>query len=121
MDPIPVQPPPLPVKRPPLVWVISFLYFGSVAWSMLSFLFIFSHVVPVNPVQEAYFKSQGVLDYGLSFVVGALNLIGAITLFRLMKSAFIFFLTAFCIAFVFALYHFTTTNWLSVVVSLGIV
>ena len=115
MTTTPQEPPAIPVKRPALVWVIFILYLLSAGWVILSFALIHSGAIPLNEAQQEYFGSQAILDYGAILVCGALNLAGAIFLFRLKKPAFHLFATAFGLGLAVTGYHIVAKNWLGAV------
>lgn len=121
MSRIPGQPPPLPINRPALVWVISIFYFVSAGWVLLSFALIFSGLIPLTDVQKTYFQAQTVFDYGSTALIGGANLVGAVLLFLLRRQAFPFFLTAFSFGLIQTLYQIVTKNWLGAIGGPGLV
>jgi hypothetical protein len=121
MSTTPQEPPPIAVKRPALVWVISIFYILSAGWVVLSFALIHSGAIPLNEAQQEYFRSQTILDYGSTVVIGALNLVGAILLFLLKKPAFHLFATAFGVGLAFTAYQIVAKNWLGAIGGPGLV
>jgi FtsH-binding integral membrane protein len=114
-------PPPGPVKRPALVWVISIFYFLSAGWTILSFLLILSGAFPMNEAQKEYFQSQSPVDYGSTFLIGTANLVGAVLLLLLKKPAFHLFATAFAVGLVLTGYQIFTKNWLGAIGGPGLI
>ena len=100
-----------PVKRPPLVWVISILYFISAGTYFLSLALIFSGAASID-AQSQYFQSLTVLDHAVAFVAVALNLLGAVFLLLLKKPAFWLFLAAFGIDTAAVIYQIFAKHWL---------
>ncbi|NVO15086.1 MAG: hypothetical protein HXX10_13710 [Rhodoplanes sp.] len=80
-------------RRTVWIWVIFLWFLFSVGWTLLSFYLIRSGVVPVEPVQQAYFDRLTIVDYASTVLVAALNLAGALALFMLRKAALPIFLT----------------------------
>jgi hypothetical protein len=115
------NPPPLPRQRPVLVWVIAIFYWLSAGWTMLSFALIFSGLIPLNDAQKTYFDSQTLFDYGSTFLVGTANILGAIALFSLKRSAFPLFASAFGIGISLVIYQIFAKNWLEAVGGPGLV
>ncbi len=121
MSTTPQELPPIPGRRPALVWVISIFYFLSAGWVLLSFSLIYSGAIPLNEAQKAYFQSQTVFDHGSTIVIGASNLVGAILLFLLRKQAFHFFVAAFSVGLALTLYQIVAKNWLGAIGGPGLV
>jgi hypothetical protein len=114
-------PPPLPRKRPALVWVISIFYIVSAGFTLLSFALIFSESIPLNEAQRAYFQSQTPFDYGSSFLIGLGNLTGAVLLFLLRRHAFHCFAGAFALGILLLGYQILAKNWLGAIGGPGLV
>jgi hypothetical protein len=121
MNTTPQEPPPVPAKRPALVWVISIFYFLSAGWVLLSFFLIYSGAIPLNEAQKAYFQSQTFFDHASTVVIGASNLTGAVLLFLLRKQAFHFFVAAFSVGLALTLYQIAAKNWLGAIGGPGLV
>jgi hypothetical protein len=115
------NPPPVPAKRPALVWIISIFYFVSAGWTMLSFLLIFSGAIPLNEAQKEYFQSQSPVDYGSTLLIGTANLVGAVLLLLLKKPAFHLFATAFGVGLLLTVYQIFTKNWLGAIGGPGLI
>jgi hypothetical protein len=99
-------------KRTGWIWAILIFYLISAGLTLLSFVLIYSGTIPVNPAQRAYLFSLSSFDVGITFLIGLLNISGAVALFLLNRMAFNLFVTAFVAAFVLALWHATTKGWL---------
>jgi hypothetical protein len=121
MTTIPQEPPPIAVNRPALVWVISIFYFLSAGWVILSFALIHSGTIPLNEAQKEYFRSQTILDYGSTLVIGVSNLVGAVLLLALKKPAFHLFATAFGVGLALTVYQIFAKNWLGAIGGPGLV
>ena len=113
--------PPIERKRPKLVWVITVFYVISAGWTLLSFALIYSGITPLNAAQVAYFKSQTILDTFFTIIIGALNFVGAIFLFSLMRTAFHLFLSAFILSILMTAYHIFSKNWLAAIGGPGLI
>ena len=100
-------------KRPILVWVIVAFFLLSASFTLLSFYLILSGAVPLTPAQQTYFEKLTKVDYGLSIVVGVVNLTGAIALFLLRRLAFYLFSGALALSMLMAPWHMLTKDWLS--------
>ena len=121
MTTISESPPPIPRKRPALVWVISIFYFVSAGWTILSLALIYSGVIPLKEAQKTYFDSQTLCDHGSTLVVVVTNLAAAVLLFLLKKPAFHLFATAFFIGLMLTVYQVIVKNWLGVIGGPGLV
>ena len=113
--------PPIAVKRPALVWVISIFYFISAGWVILSFALVYSGSIPLNEAQREYFQSQTIFDHGSTLLIGVSNLVGAVLLLALKRPAFHLFASAFGIGLAVTLYHIVAKNWLGVIGGPGLV
>jgi hypothetical protein len=109
----PSKPPPLR-KRPVWVWIISLFYvLGAVATS-LSFIEIFSGMVPLDQAHKIYFQSMTPFDWSLTAIIGLGNLVGAILLFILRRWAYFFFAGAFLISLLQEIYQVGARNLIGV-------
>jgi len=99
-------------KRPKLVWAITIFYVISVPFTLLSVLSVSTGQVPLSPAMQAYFDSLSVFDYSLTTLVAALNVAGAISLFRLRTSAVWLLTVALGLNGFLSLSHALTTNWI---------
>lgn len=108
-------------RRPKLVWVITIFYFISVGWTLFSFASIYSGFIPVDEAQAVYFKSQTIIDILFTIVIGLLNILGAIFLFLLRRSAFYLFLSAFAFGLIMTAYHIIFKNWLAAIAGPGLI
>ena len=85
-----IEDPSAPPRRPTWVWVISILYVLGGLWSLFITTMMHSGAFPTPPEARAYYDSLSVVDYTLTFLTTALNVIGGILLFRLRAKAFVF-------------------------------
>src|SRR5712691_9905799 len=102
-----------PAKRPKLVWIVFLFYLFSVVYTGLSFFLVFSGSISVTPEQAAYFRNLSVFDWTMTGVTAALNLAGAIAIFLLRKSAFLFFASSLGLSILQTLVHAYTTNFIA--------
>ena len=109
------------MKRPAIVWTICIFYLFSAGWTLLSYLLIYLRLIPLNEVQEAYFRSLTTFHYVSTTVIAASNLVGAILLFRLKKEAFQFFVAAFVISLAMTGYEIVAKNWIGAIGGPGLV
>lgn len=114
-------PPPLPTKRPVLVWVISIFYFISAGWLLLSFALTFSGAIPMNEAQKEYFRAQTVFDYASATLLGLGNLTGVVLLLSLKRYAFHLFAGAFGLELILTGYQIVAKNWLGAIGGPGLV
>ena len=114
-------PPPVPVKRPTLVWIISIFYFISAGWTMLSFLMLFTGAIPLNDAQREYFQAQSLIDYASTIIIGTANLVGAVLFLLLKKPAFHLFATAFSVGLLLTVYQIFTKDWLGAIGGPGLI
>ena len=114
-------PPPIPRRRPALVWVISIFYLFSVGGTLLSFALLASGVLPLSEAQKTYFQSQTTLDYGITLLISLSNLTGAVMLFLLRRHALYCFAGAFIVGLLFTGYQIMAKNWLGAIGGLGLV
>ncbi len=108
-------------KRPGWVWAISIFYFLSAAYTLLAFFLIYSGAVPLQPEQRAYFSQLALFDYGVTVLMGTLNLAGAVTLFLLRRIAFHLFTTAFSIGILMTVWHTVEKGWVAAIGPAGLV
>jgi len=106
--------PPKP-KRPKLVWVITIFYFLSAGYILLAVILIYGGFITLSDVQQAYIESETNFDKSVSLFIGALNLYGAVLLFRLKKHAFHIFLCAFVISILMTIYECICKNWIQAI------
>jgi len=109
------------MKRPAIVWTICIFYLFSAGWTLLSYLLIYFRLIPLNEVQEAYFRSLTTFNYVSTTVIAASNLVGTILLFRLKKEAFQFFVAAFVIGLAMTGYEIVAKNWIGAIGGPGLV
>ena len=93
-------PPLLPARRPTLVWIISLFYFFGTAALPFCYAIIYTGWFPFSDAQKAQLATQTAFDHSMTVLIVVLNLIGAIQLFRLKKTAFPFFLSTFLLGLV---------------------
>ncbi|MDC0254445.1 hypothetical protein OAK75_06060 [Bacteriovoracales bacterium] len=110
-----------PIKRPKMVWAISLFYFLSAGHNLLSFILIYSGLIPLNEAQETYFKSQSILDHVFSALIFSANLAGAILLFLLKKYAYQALLYGFIITILMLIYQIIFKNWITVIGTSGFI
>src|SRR4051794_32950773 len=77
-------------RRPNWVWVIAVLYVLGGLWSLFITTMMHSGAIPTPPAAPAYYDSLSTLDYTLTFLTTALNVIGGILLFRLRAQGLVF-------------------------------
>lgn len=106
-------------KRPKLVWAITGIYVLSVGGTLLSFFLIPTGLISFDPAMQTYFDSLSTFDYVQSLLAGAINLAGAISLFRLCKSAVWLFAVALGLNGFLTLSHMLTTNWMEAMAETG--
>jgi hypothetical protein len=104
-------------SRPKLVWVITIFYFLCVGFGSLGLVLFFGGFLTfeMNDTQRAYFESESNFDTSVRLFIGALNLYGAILLFRLKKHAFHIFLCAFVISILMTVYECICKNWIQAI------
>ena len=109
--------PPLPKPKPALAWVISLFYFISAPFTILYIpllRLLSSAAIPLPEVQRQYFQSQTVVDYSLIGLTAALNLAGAIFLFKLRHQALYFFGSVVVVTILNFVYQIAYKNWIAV-------
>jgi hypothetical protein len=92
-------------RRPGWVWVISFFFFLSAGWTLLSIFLVSSGALQLPPAQRAYFDNLTGLDYGLSIILGLVNLSGAISLFFMRKIALDLFIVALLVNLPYSIWN----------------
>jgi len=113
--------PPIPAKRPALVWVISIFYFLSAGWTTLSLALVLSGGIPLSPAQQQYVSSLTAFDYASTLVIGISNLAGTVLLLLLRRHAYLFFAGAFGLGILLTLYQILTRNWLGAAGGAGLI
>ena len=108
-------------KRPGWVWAISIFYFISAVFTLLSFYVIFSGRISIDPAQKAYFDSLTPIDYGITIILGLLNLTGVVTLFLLRRQAFYFFTGSFIVNILMTIWHLLSKGWIAAIGGPGLV
>lgn len=93
-------------KRPILVWLIAVFYGLGALWTLLSFALFFSGRINVPPAEAAYFASLTPIDLTLTVLLAISGLVGAIMLFRLKRSALVFFLIALVLNISYSIWTF---------------
>jgi len=116
-----IEPPPLPKRRPALVWVIALFYAVGLFSTIASYAIVFSPSFPANAAQKQYFSSLTLIDHALTFLVVMTNAAGAVMLFQLKKLAPVLFASAFAVAVVTVIYQCLVKNWLAAVGVAGLV
>jgi hypothetical protein len=109
------EPPPIPKKRPVLVWVISIFYGFSIVSTVASYAVVFSKAIPTTAAQRQYFDSLTIVDHAMTAIIVTLNGVGAVMLFRLKKQAPLFFSCAFGLGLITIAYQCVAKNWFSAV------
>ena len=99
-------------RRPPMVWLITVLYFVSAVWALLSLLLAYSGKVKLPPAQARFLQQQSDFDILMTVVMGALNLTGVVYLFRMRRPALAFFATTFILGIGMSIYHVLAQGWL---------
>ena len=99
-------------RRPGWIWVISIFYMLSGGWTLLSFYLIFSGSIPLMTAQRAYFEALSSVDMLLTFLIGLVNLSGAIALFLLRRVAFHLFVGALVASTILTVWHAATKGWI---------
>ena len=113
--------PPIPAKRPALVWVISIFYFLSAGWTTLSLALVLSGGIPLSPAQQQYVSSLTAFDHASTLVIGSSNLAGAVLLLLLRRHAYLFFAGALGLGIPLTLYQILTRNWLGAAGGAGLI
>ncbi|SDH98115.1 hypothetical protein [Propionivibrio dicarboxylicus] len=109
-----------PRKRNFWIWLIIIWSFGSGVLSLFSFFAVEFGAIPLSDAQRAYFDNLGLLDHLAGVLSAALNLLGAITLFKLRKQAVYLFFCAFGISVLLTGWHAVTRGLSGGLVELGI-
>ena len=92
-------------KRPFVVWVIFISYILSTASTISSYMFFWSGKIQQVPELGVIANSMTVVDYGFSFIMGVLNMIGAWMLFNLKRNSYNIFLSVFGICLLSIVYQ----------------
>ena len=74
-------------RRPVLVWVVFLWFVFSAGYTLLSFALIFSGRVPLSDQASRYLSSLSPLDYAVTILALLLNVVGAVALLLLRRSA----------------------------------
>jgi len=107
-------------KRNFWIWLIVIWSFGSGIISLLSFFAVQFGAVPLNDAQRDYFDNLGLIDHMAGVLSAALNVAGAITLFKLRKQAMYLFFAAFGTSVLLSGWHATTRGLSGGLIELGI-
>lgn len=107
------------IKRPKWVWAISFFYFISAIYTLLSLYLIHTGAIPIPEATKAYLDSLTTIDHIITIVIWVVILVGAISLFFLRKMAYPLFLISFVVNILMSLWHMLSKNMLSALVSGG--
>jgi hypothetical protein len=89
-----VDDPSAPPRRPKWVWAISIVYVLGGLWSLFITTMMHSGTLPTPPEARAYYDSLGGVDYTLTLLTTALNVMGGVLLFRLRAKALVFLAAA---------------------------
>lgn len=112
---------PIPRTRPKWATAIVVFIVLSAGYSLLSLTLVLTGVIPLDDAGRRYFNSLSPLDHVLSVAMGALNLAGAVYLFRLRRQAFYLFLAAFLLGVSLTVYQMVTTNFVAVMAGSGMI
>jgi len=81
-------------NRPIGVWVFSAFYGFTALFAMVGWLVVLSDTIPLDSPEREYYQSLTALDYLITFLLAALTLMAALTLFLLRRvSAWLFTLS----------------------------
>lgn len=108
-------------KRTKWVWAITIFYIVSVGLTVVSFVFIFSGAISIPDNKKQYFANLTVVDHVLGLLVGGVNLVAAIQLFRLRKMGSYLFLSALALGLVLTIWHAATKGWLAATGNSGLI
>lgn len=107
-------------KRNFWIWLIVIWSFGSGAISLLSFFAVQFGAVPLSDAQRDYFDNLGLIDHMAGVLSAALNLLGAVYLFKLRRQAMVLFFCAFGTSVLLSGWHASTRGLSGGLLELGI-
>ena len=102
------------VKRPVLVWVIFLFYLAATLSTFAGLFLIYSGRVAMNSVQQAYFAHLSILDHLATVLLVSINLVGAVMLFRLRRTAVTLFAAALALNLILTLRAMLSSRQLDV-------
>ena len=118
------QPPPPPVGRPVLVWVICIFYFIGIPLGILSAILLAallaSGSVPIPKAQQHFLHSLSYVHYCTKALNYALVLTWAILLFRLKRQSLYFLLASLALAALTLIYSVFAKDWFAAAGVLGL-
>lgn len=106
-------------KRPKWVWAIFIFYFFSAGFTLLSYYLLFTGVTTLTPEENKYFDSLSKLDHGLTIIIGSLNLLAALSLFMLKRTALYLFTASISIGILVTGWHIIYKGWFEVLGGIG--
>ena len=95
-------------RRPVLVWVVFLWFVFSAGYTLLSFALIFSGRVPLSDQASRYLSSLSPLDYAVTILALLLNVVGAVALLLLRRSAPYLFSAALLLSIASVVLHALT-------------
>lgn len=104
-----------------MVWVISLLYFTSLAGTLVSFALIYSGAMPMIPELKLRLESLSWIDYGVTILVTLGNFAGAALLLLLRRQAYTLFVSVFALSIASVVYEIVVKNGWSDLKVLGLV
>jgi hypothetical protein len=102
------------VKRPVLVWVIVLFYLAATLSTFTGLFFIYSGRLVMNSAQQAYFAHLTIFDHLATVFLVSINLVAAIMLFRLRRTAVALFAAALALNLILTLRAMLSSNQLDV-------
>jgi hypothetical protein len=102
------------VKRPVLVWVIFLFYLVATLSTFAGLFLIYSGRVAMNSAQQAYFAQLTIFDHLATVLLVSINLVAAIMLFRLRRTAVALFAAALALNLILTLRAMLNSNQLDI-------
>ncbi len=108
-----------PPRRPGWVWAISLFYLFSALFTGFGLYAILTHMIPLQPAQQAYFAALTPLDNSMTALIVVCNLSAALSLFLLRKIAVPLFIAGLAVNLAQTAWHTATKGWLAAMGSSG--
>jgi hypothetical protein len=106
-------------KKSILVWLILLYVLFASAIGSLSLFLLLSGAISLENEAKTYFDQLTFIDHSLTFILGILNIAGAILLFKLKSISCYFFSVAFLLNIVLHTWHILNKTWLETMTAMG--
>ncbi len=103
----------IPGERPPLVWIISIFTIGYSGFRLFSMIWMWANFLKSTQAQDAQrdaFHSMGYMSFGIALLIIFAQMVGAVLLLLLKRSALSLYAGAFVISLIWAGYNIVITR-----------